>query len=246
MKLFAAIFLFCFRVVAVEPLELYNPESRHVFPCLSVYRIEHCAHVDPKFLGEKMVADNPLNVEAPELRNDFRIENGCPLPLASGNSFRVRNTAMSFSASGTLPSLLHHVFHVVGLRAKKKMIWITTSRVVAFVKDKDGFWDVSVTDYPRNSIGLALCLVNDKASVAKPSERACPIPAHAQFWSVLWNISELVYFFPKGGNARCGKVDFLSLPINSSIEFTHIYPMFEFSNALAATTAAHCDFKEVA
>lgn len=94
------------------------------------------------------------------------------------------------TADGSMPSLLGHVAHVVGVRSKKQVVRVHTGWLIAPVAHLHASWDVAMLKNPGHSIGpLNLPASGDEAiplAIAAPGPKPAPScrlrresPAHA-------------------------------------------------------------------
>lgn len=77
------------------------------------------------------------------------------------------------------PTLRIHVRHVGGRRAKKQVLWVDASWIVAAVADKHPCWDCPAMEKPRNAVRAFRLAVETKSAVALGRHAIDPLPAVA-------------------------------------------------------------------
>lgn len=114
------------------------------------------------------------------LRNNLLIENGLTGRFSPPNKFWEFSSVVVIATGSIGPSLLDAVHKIVAGCANKKMTWVNTGCIVAFMANKHLFWDRLFIYRERNSVSH-----NSFISIRKYSVScwiSCSIPHPAVFF----------------------------------------------------------------
>lgn len=94
-------------------------------------------------------------------------------------------TVRSFKGHARITAFIDHILNVLFLAAKKKMVGVYASSVIAFVKNIHTFWDRAIGHLPRESMGRGrngfVLGVSPKVAVSTSPFYALPEPTGVGF-----------------------------------------------------------------
>jgi hypothetical protein len=89
-----------------------------------------------------------------------------------------------------MAAFAHSVMNIIFLRAQKQMIWIGTSRIVAFMQYEKSLWYDAFKLFKRKSIRAYPSIpVYDNKPVLVTNSGSCPIPAACLFYYMIFIIA---------------------------------------------------------
>lgn len=141
---------------------------------------------------------------------------------------------LSVSLSTSLTAFRNHIRSVVQVRAKKEMQRINAHSEIARMADAEIAGVRPVVDQPRYTMRQSQFATHLKSSVSSPS--VVPIPQPAFVWTCFRDLA------PKSLNVLRRWVDLILGGWDAVRRFIHRVVVFEFSDALSATTEARCEF----
>ncbi len=131
----------------------------NVLPSNSLSDIGDCRNGNMIFGSKHSMADVALGVFA-----------------ANFDNLRLGQSRAGMRNSPRLPALIHLIGYVVGISAKKEMVWINTRSVVAMVQNAHTFWYGAVVQFIAIAMRLYYFTINANRAVSSALLGGGPLP----------------------------------------------------------------------
>lgn len=196
-------------------------------PSASAYNVVNRAHASTEPLCYNSDRTHSLSVHRPYLPNLIPSKFRASIQFSYRAQFRVATVPCSISAC--LPSLAVPVGIIVLDAAKKKMMRVTTSRIVATVKHPHSARNFTVCDVVCDPVSAISFFGNSKSAVTVLVCVVAPIPAR----SCISTLNKT----PKSNNVLLAKVDYWTRGQYLIRSIWHVYSML-IVRAVSLLTAA--------
>lgn len=206
---------------------------RDMFPVGALDNPEYGRSSDSECFCKRGVTGFTGLVERSDFRNGFFVKDCASVVRTSGHLFRVKPWPAFVTAPTHLPPFAVHVSNVFGLCSKPEMVRIYTRRNVASVKHANAILNLATAYHPRNSVRKLSRSLKCEKAITLPNLSRLPQPA--LIWTCLRDLA------PKALNVFGGWVDLIRNWRDALLRFNHTCNVFEFSDALSATTEARCE-----
>lgn len=101
----------------------------------------------------------------------------CGVQSPYGDHIRSSEPRESLMLTSSIPSLLHHVGHVVCAGAEKEVVRSDASAIVTLMTDKEPFWDPTEVNLPRVTMDSDLPTLDPEVPISMGGESSGPEPA---------------------------------------------------------------------